>query len=610
MALKTLTTGWLAVADTTYPNAVKYKIDIVEQSISIEENTSLISAVRVYMKTVDSAIKPNMRWRWQLTLNGDISLSNGIPSAGQQLTTDGVLICSFTAGYTIPHNANGAKSLSLRRAMQSYDSNSNLRYNVPTVTSSYALTTIARASTPSVSGSVVMGDTVTIYTNRAATSFTHTLSYSFGGASETITMGVEVSTPWTIPLSLASQIPAATSGTLTLTCVTYNGSTVIGTKAITLTLSVPAYIVPTVSAYYEDYVIAIRNKFGVLVQGHSRLEVLVNAAGIQGSTINTMTIVANGETITDSDFVSGETYITAPLGIAGDQTAVVTVTDTRGRSASAFLDFTVEAYSPPAITAFNLDRCVANGAVDSEGECLLMDLTLSVTPLGGYNAPTTINVTYTQADTEDPPTSIYTRALTSVFAFITTDTVLGTYTNGHGIILADYAYVLTVTVTDQLGMSSVTRLVERAAPVLDILADGTGIAFGTVAQHSDVAEFGMKILRSGGLMPLWSSVTGTLSGNDITGLSDLFRYFTVFMVLNTDSSGVNEGAAMLATKALNAAGDMTILGAGGYYDMLAQRVVQYAMVAQYDEGADRLTGMQILDSAGNPRKIIGLYGIA
>ena len=68
-------------------------------------------------------------------------------------------------------------------------------------------------SQPTVSSSSVnLGSAVTIYTNRQSTATTHTLLYSFGSASGTIASNVGASVSWTPPLSLASQIPSATSG--------------------------------------------------------------------------------------------------------------------------------------------------------------------------------------------------------------------------------------------------------------------------------------------------------------------------------------------------------------------------------------------------------------
>lgn len=109
------------------------------------------------------------------------------------------------------------------------------------------LPTIARASVPTLSASSVkMGNTLTITTNRKSSSFTHTLKCTFGGTTTTIATGVGSSYTWTVP-DLASKCSGATSGTATITCITYSGSTNVGSKNVTVTLNVPDASKPTIS---------------------------------------------------------------------------------------------------------------------------------------------------------------------------------------------------------------------------------------------------------------------------------------------------------------------------------------------------------------------------
>lgn len=110
-----------------------------------------------------------------------------------------------------------------------------------------SVTLPATASTPTLNkSSVQMGSTLKITTNRQSSSFTHTLYYTFGGTKKTMATGVGASYTWTVP-DLAAKCDNATSGTCTITCVTYNGSTSIGTTTKTVTLTVPAATTPSVS---------------------------------------------------------------------------------------------------------------------------------------------------------------------------------------------------------------------------------------------------------------------------------------------------------------------------------------------------------------------------
>lgn len=111
----------------------------------------------------------------------------------------------------------------------------------------HTLDTIPRASTVSATNTN-LNSASTITITRASSSFTHTLTYSFGSTTGTIvSKTTSTSVSWTPALTLANQIPNAVSGTCTITCDTYNGSTKIGSKTCTLTLTVPASVKPTMT---------------------------------------------------------------------------------------------------------------------------------------------------------------------------------------------------------------------------------------------------------------------------------------------------------------------------------------------------------------------------
>lgn len=100
----------------------------------------------------------------------------------------------------------------------------------------YTLPTIARASLPSVSPNPITlsanTNTLTVTTNRKSTSFTHDITCTIGSYTETKT-GITDDTEFEIPKTILSDF-VATSKTLegTITCVTYNGATNIGTKSV------------------------------------------------------------------------------------------------------------------------------------------------------------------------------------------------------------------------------------------------------------------------------------------------------------------------------------------------------------------------------------------
>ena len=183
---------------------------------------------------------------------------------------------------TIAHNSDGTKSFSLSCEAGVYT------YAVSVSASgTHTLNTIPRASSVSASN-VNMGSATTIAISRASSSFTHTLTYKFGDSTGTIaSKTASTSVSWTPAVSLANQIPSTTSGTCTITCDTYSGSTKIGSKTCTLTLSVPASVKPTISSLTSERIDGdVPSTWGIYIQSKSKAKLTITgASGSNGSTI-------------------------------------------------------------------------------------------------------------------------------------------------------------------------------------------------------------------------------------------------------------------------------------------------------------------------------------
>ena len=100
--------------------------------------------------------------------------------------------------------------------------------------------TVPAASVPTVSlETVQMGKSVKISTNRKSSAFTHEISYTIGSKTEEISESVGTSVTWTPHKDLAAYTGNKKSATCTITCKTYNGSALVGTNTVSLTLNVP-----------------------------------------------------------------------------------------------------------------------------------------------------------------------------------------------------------------------------------------------------------------------------------------------------------------------------------------------------------------------------------
>lgn len=212
-------------------------------SQSIANNESTITCVHKLINDATYSLYIDPR-EINCTVGSDVksTTSPGISTGGGSTITLG------TTTHKVKHDNDGSKSVTITGIFYIQATLSGNYLNSITATGSVTLDTIARISEPTVSASSVqMGKSVTITTNRKADSLTHTLSYSFGGATGTIATGVGASYAWTVP-DLVSKISGKKSGTCTITCKTYSGSTLIGSDTVTLTLTIPDRSTPTTSA--------------------------------------------------------------------------------------------------------------------------------------------------------------------------------------------------------------------------------------------------------------------------------------------------------------------------------------------------------------------------
>lgn len=435
---------------------------------NVANNTSTITAKMYMINDQNMSISARSNAH-SLTIDGTTSTfsTSAISGTGSRLIG--------TATKTVTHNSDGTKSVAMSAvfALRAYF-DSEYVANI-TASSTITLDTIARASQPTLSAaSTAMGSAVTINTNRASSSFTHTLTYSFGSASGTIASGVGASTSWTIPLSLASQIPNATSGTGTITCKTYNGSTLIGTKTVSFTATVPSSVVPSISAISCSDPNGYATTYGGYVQNKSKVKVAVTAAGSYGSTIKSYKIVANGSTYTSNNCTTGV------LTASGSSRITVTVTDSRGRTASSSTTITVLAYKSPNISNLSVVRCLSNGTEDADGAYMKITVAASIASLNSKNTKSFV-LKYKQS---------------TATSWTTAKSWTTAYTVSETVILAanvDYSYNIQLVITDAFGSTTAEVKVGTTFTLLDFRNTGKGIGFGKVSEQ-DAFECNMPAI--------------------------------------------------------------------------------------------------------------------
>ena len=168
----------------------------------------------------------------------------------------------------------------------------------------FTLPTIPRASSVSCSTANI-GSNATITINRASTSFTHTLTYSFGSLSGTIaTKTSSTNISWTIPTTFYGQIPNSKSGTGTITCDTYSGSTLIGSKSTSFTATVSeSASKPTLNPTAVDSnttTTALTGDSSKFIKYYSNASVATGAQARNSATLKSQKITCGAKSITSA----------------------------------------------------------------------------------------------------------------------------------------------------------------------------------------------------------------------------------------------------------------------------------------------------------------------
>lgn len=410
-----------------------------------------------------------------------------------------------TGSITLEHDSNGQKSFAVTIQAAVYNSAVNARAN-----KTFTLDRIYRTSTLS-SDNFTMGTAGTITVTRGNNTYTHTVTYSFGSQTGTIvTKSSSTSISFTPSTSLASQVPNATSGILTLTCETFNGNTSLGTTSITKTLSVPDSIKPTVSsATYAN----TNNSLGVYVATLSAVRVTaISATAGTGATIQSYSTTFNGQAY------NGTSFTTAIPATSGSYNLVITVTDSRGRTGTKTYTIEYAAYSAPTLS-FTAVRTDASGNADDTGA--YMKFTMTGTACSVKSGSTEKNSATGKIEYRKVGDSTWT-------TLNATASGLNATYSGVVAAAASDAYEVIASVTDKAGTTTVKNVtVSSASYPMTFYRGGKGVAFGRVANKNGFvcemdAEFTGGFKANG--VRLLEGTTTIADGTNLNTLTTLGEY--------------------------------------------------------------------------------------
>lgn len=352
---------------------------INEISYSVENNTSYVEWW--------VGIRSNTQYHTHNGIPETFKVSvNGTQVLDQSFTPNvqaGTLVGVKSGTVTISHDADGSKTISASASF----SGSNSGYYAPITGScsgTVKLTTIPRASSISIdSPSIECGKTININGSSASKNFTHKIYATWNGKTSELTTISGTLTPtfsYTIPTAWEKDLPNSTSGIATFTLKTFSGSTSVGSKSVNATIKVRSGVVPSVGTVSISDINSICVGIGQHVQSQSRIKFSIATSGSQGSTVTSVSTKFEGQTYNDSSFTTGTVQGSGKLSYT------ITVTDSRGRTASKSGSVTVSAYSSPSLTDVTAKRANSNYAVDeASGTYALLHFKVGFTSLSNKN---------------------------------------------------------------------------------------------------------------------------------------------------------------------------------------------------------------------------------
>lgn len=536
--------------------SVYQNLSLEQVGQSIANNTSKVRIKWTSQQTGSSYNDaPGDKAYYYITINGGTETEHTVAFTLPQNTTKTILDTTIT----VNHRADGTGSIKVRTWMDT-----EISAGVITQTKTLTLDTIPRASAVSAPSTGTLGTALKITIDRKSANFTDKLYYKIGSNSAvqiTEYDGTARTYSWTPPVSLAINAPNSTKLAVTLIANTYNGTAYVGRSECTVTLAIPSSVVPTLSVSVTDPTGNKTKYTGYFLQLLSKITVKITGTGAQGSTIKSYSIKvgwsAGSGTLYTASAATGTTGI---LPYYGTVYITCTVTDSRGRTATSSLSYTVSKYSVPTISAISATRCTQKGTASRAGEYGKVTFTAAITPLSNKNTAA-YKVQYREYGTEAWTSVTPTIPEADKYAPKNITTIFPADTNKR--------YTVRVVATDAFSTSnSIMRDISASFVLLHWAKSMLSVGIGRLCDKSRALQVGLNTYIDG---ELHANQHLFMGGNATTDNGSNIHFKTTNAATNVHNVRIYGGVGSSTT-------------AVGVYDAKNEK-----SIASYDDVSGKLT---------------------
>ena len=388
---------------------------------------------------------------------------------------------------TIPHNADGTKTIALQAAFNTLSGTWSITGG--SASTSLTLPPIAqKTEITSISG-LGYGNATTFNLSRKASNLREKVYLINGGTTLLIkdTDNSATTFNYTLPYSYAPNTAAPSPSTWTVKVETYNGATLVGYIQTTCTFKIvdnaykPTFSTNPSLSIYNDVVSA----FGtyVAVAGYSKLRLSATKAQIStkyNATVVSRSVTFSGGGGTFSD-LNASTYTSNKYTAAGDFNCTYTVTDSRGYTLTwtNAIPINFKAYSAPTLNVTSCYRGNSSHVESDSGTYAWGQASYNICSLKGSD------------NVERNSVSAFRAQVSGFSAVNLSNNTLTQLASGLSV---SNTYTVTFTITDVTGTTATeTRTIQSEDVPLHIREGGKGVGIGAYCEGEGIVNIGYKL---------------------------------------------------------------------------------------------------------------------